>query len=178
MDVKYTHVITRFFPKSQHYSIGPRYEDIVWITQPIEKEVLDAKMLDVAKELRAEVVRQESIYVRAVATRLVIGTDDIMMLRTYDEKRKEAEQFIQDGDASKCHLLRQEANKTGSSLSELAHAVMEQFGLSSQELNPTLGDIEAIRRNKIAEIYSCTSVEAVQDIADPVWPDLLNLRAI
>lgn len=178
MDVKYTHVITRFFPQSQHYAIGPRYEDIVWITQPLDKEVLDGKMLDVAKDMRAEVVRQESIYVRAVATKLVIGTDDLLMMRTYDEKRSEAEQFLIDGDASKCNLLRQEAGKTGVTLELLAAAVLEQYRLSSETLNPVLGDIEAVRRNKIADIYQAESLEALDDIADPVWPNLLGLQPI
>lgn len=178
MDVRYTHVITRFFPQSQHYSVGPRYEDIVWITQPLAKEVLDEKMLDVAKDMRAEVVRQESIYVRAVATKIVVGTDDLLMLRTYDEKQKEAEQFLIDGDVSKCNLLRQEAGQTGVDLEVLANAVLDQYRLSSEILNPVLGAIEAVRRNKINDIYLAVSLDSLEDVADPVWPDLLGLQPI
>lgn len=178
MDVKYTHVIARFFPQAQHYSIGPRYEDIIWITEPVEKSLLDAKVLDMAKNLRSEIVREESIYVRALATKLVIGTDDLLMMRTYDEKYKEAEQLLVDGDESKCNLLRQEASRTGISASDLAYAVIAQYRLSSQELNPMLGEIEAIRRNKTAEIEACVSIESLSDIEEAVWPDLTKLQAI
>lgn len=178
MDVKYTHVITRFFPQSQHYTIGPRYEDIVWITPAIDKTVLDDKMLEVAKSMRAEVVRQESVFVRSLATRAVIGTDDLHMLRTYDEKKREAEQLLAGGSPADCHLLIQEAGRTSVPLEVLAYAVLEQYRLCSEELNPTLGDIEAVRRSKIAEIDSCTSVEDVSDVADAVWPDISRLRAI
>jgi len=185
MGVKYTHVITRYFPQSQHYSVGPRYEDIVWICNPVSKEELDAKMLDVAKDMRAEVVREESIFIRSMATRLVVGTDDLHMLRTYDVKREEAEKFFKaypSDDtgirASDFPVLKEESSRTGVTLRQLASAVLEQYALAAVHLNPALGAIEAVRRNKIEEIYNCVTKDDLDDVVDPVWPDMTFLPAI
>lgn len=183
MDVKYTHVITRFYPQSQHYAIGQRYEDIVWIHNPVSKEELDLRMLDVAKDMRAEDVRQDSIFLRSIATRLVIGTDDPFMLRTYDEKRKEAERFVRTNPYPETAqgsypALKGEAALTGTTVGELAVAVLEQYEMTSRELNPFLGEIEGTRRMKMAEIYDAVDMDALNDVGAPEWPDVSKLKTI
>lgn len=185
MDVKYTHVITRYFPQSQHYSIGTRYEDIVWICNQVSKEDLDAKMLDAAKDIRSEAVREESIFIRSLATKFIVGTDDLYMLRTYDEKRSEAERLFtkyptedMKFSENEFRLLKEEARRTGVTTRQLASAVLEQYDLAAEFLNPVLGDIEAVRRNIIVAIYECTTMDQLSDLADPEWPDLSFLQAI
>lgn len=183
--IKYTHVITRYFPQSQHYSIGPRFEDIVWICNPVEKHELDAKMLDVAKDMRAEVVREESIFIRSMATKLVVGTDDLHLLRTYDERLAEAKRLSakyptedMKFSVNEFRVLKEEASRTGVTVRQLASAVMAQYALASEQLNPILGTMETARRNMMANIYECATMEDLIDLAEPAWPDLSFLPAI
>lgn len=184
MDIRYSHVISRFYPNAECYSTGPLYSDIVWLSAPVSKADLDVKMLETAKNIRADAVREESVHVRTVATKLVVGTSDIYMLRTYDVKKAEADRFIQDNpadneiDITRYNLLAQEADSTGVPLRLLAAAVVQQYQASEQYLNPILGAVEAARRNKIAEIEAAVSMDALNDIGETVWPDLTMLNPI
>ena len=184
MDIRYSHVISRFYPNAEFYSTGPLYSDIVWLSAPVPKADLDVKVLETAKSIRADEVREESVHVRTIATKLVVGTSDIYMLRTYDAKKSEADRFIQDDpadnaiDITRYTLLSQEAATTNVPLRLLAAAVVQQYQASEQNLNPVLGEIEASRRNKIAEIEAATSMEALIDIEPVVWPDLTKLKSI
>lgn len=184
MNIRYSQVITRNYPNAEFYATGPLYSNIVWLSTPIPKAELDEKMLFTAKGLRADEIREESIHVRMVATKLIVGTSDIHMLRTYDEKKTEAERFLHDNPddsnivPSNYPALNEEATRTGVTIRQLAGAVIQQYNAAAQYLNPILGEIEAIRRNKIAEIDAAQSMTELEDIAAPTWIDLSGIQMI
>lgn len=183
--VKYSSIIARYYPNAEYYVVGTSYSDIVWLSDPIAKEDLDSKILSTLVAIKIEEIKVESIDQRSVATKLIVGTTDILMLRTYDEKRGEAIRLLSTYpnvedviDESTFFLLRVESTNTGVSLRVLAEAVLEQYALSAQYLNPILGAIEAVRRNKIADIIACATIEEIYAVPNPVWPDLSFLSAI
>jgi hypothetical protein len=185
MSITYPKILAMFYPNVEYYTQGPAYSDIVWLSDAISKDDLDAKALDTVKSLRISVIKEESIVQRAFATKGIVGTNDILMLRTYDSKREEATRLLATYpntsdviDDSTFFLLRVESTNTGTPLRVLAEAVLEQYALSAQYLNPILGAIEAVRRNKIAEIIECTTITDVDNLVNPIWPDLSFLSAI
>lgn len=173
--------LAKHFPNVEFISTGPEYKDIVWLGDTIiSEQQIQEKMVETLRTERINKVREESVAVRAFATEKIVGTSDYYMLRTYDLKRSEAYRYkiATDPQDTDFPALYQEAMGTGVTVKQLAEAVLEQYDLSAKYLNPILGQIEAIRRSKIVELNQAVSIEELQTVSEPTWPDLSNLQMI
>lgn len=202
--VSYVEVVAEFFPDSECVSYGERYDDIVWLKgNQVPKQELDEKLLSLLKDRYKQHIHSEADRMRSEAANRVLGTSYPTMLRVYDQKKVQAEAYVtavsisgseeersvgmfcteMDDDlvgslSVRYPLLFREALGTLTPLSVLCYAVLDQFNLSNLNLDPILGDIEAVRRNKIQEYSDATTQEQVRAVSEPVWPQVLLLEEI
>lgn len=200
----YPQVLAHYFPDTEFVSYGDRYEDIVWLSETVvNKSSLDSKLVEFLQSQYINWVRDEAKDVREEASFRVIGSSDPSMLKVYDKKKEQSLEFMarfdnnespetltystmssalasedQDTLNSRYPLVFVEAEGTGVTLWQQCYAVLDQYRLSEEHLDPILGQIEVIRRNKIAEFLQAQTEAEVYSVSAPVWPDLSSLQEI
>jgi hypothetical protein len=202
--VTYADVISEHYPNRSCIVYGNSYADIDWLGEPtIPKVDLDEKIVKTLAFKYVDYVKESADAVRADASYAVIGTSMPRMFRVYDQKKEQASLFMERYEAGQSSevasygtlssaltttqqddlkalypLLYIEALETTIPLWSLCWAVLDQFRLSGEILDPILGIVEAVRRNKIAEYYACLTEAEIRAVAYPVWPDLSSLQEI
>lgn len=202
--VTYAEIVAKFYPERRCIVYANDYAKIDWVdSEPVPKEELDALYITTLRERYIVLVKDEAESMRAAASYAVIGTDYPRMLLVYEKKKKEAISFMEQSAqgsqaevaaresmvsaldvnlqaqlAVRYPILSVESEGTGVSMWQLAYAVLDQFRLSEQHLDPVLGQLEVIRRNKIYEYEQAQTEEAIRSIAAPIWPQVDTLQQI
>ena len=201
--LSYAEVASAYYPDSEFVAYGTTYSDIVWTSPAIPEADVTAKYLELLKIRYIEWVKDEATKLREEASYRVIGTDVPSMIRIYDIKKVQAKDFMERFDAGatpetatystmssalsqadqdilkdRYPLVFEEAEGTSLTLWQQCWAILDQFRLAAIVLEPILGQLEAVRRNKIQEYLLAPDIASVLAITEPVWSDIDLLQEI